>query len=178
MLLNATSYIIETSQLAINEQGWRNHFGKSSALNNNILPTDVMNETRTTAVGDIVDCYRNLHRADCFSIRQRHGEFKNKVSGYAQSVIIKHPQFIVSEASRQRVLREKSRNVHAFVRGEFTDAYMCPLELSKLNNVIRVSYSPYLGGTFFQKDTGFAITQEDNRLYAVLCGSDVFLTDF
>lgn len=63
-------------------------------------------ETRTTEVGEGILVYRNLNKPSFFSIKQTKGKYK--VSGYANSIVIKNPDFKISEASRQRVLERKS----------------------------------------------------------------------
>lgn len=142
-------------------------------------------QSRHTAVGDRVDCYRNLNKPTLFSIKQRDGEMKGKVSGYARAIILRNPDLVVSEKSRQRVLSEKSRNVHSFVRAEFVDAYGGDVILSKLGSYVRVSYSPYVAGNFFTllRNAQGEIIKESIKpffsvggyKYAIVNGSDVFL---
>jgi hypothetical protein len=60
------------------------------------------------------------------------------------------PLFKVSEAGRQRVLREKRKNVHAFVEGIIGD----PMNLPDPADLQRVSYNPYKAGTFVLRDSG------------------------
>lgn len=58
-------------------------------------------------------------------------------------------KFIVSEAGRQRVLKEKRKNVHAFVIGELVDddgAFGQDADGKDLP--VRVTYNPYVAGTF------------------------------
>ena len=62
-----------------------------------------------------VDVYYNLHKKT-FSIR-----CNGKVIAHRDKVTIKNPQYIVGEKGKQRVRREKSKNVHAFVRGTLMD---------------------------------------------------------
>ena len=81
------------------------------------------NNGRFTKVDDQVDCYRNLNKANMFSIKARQGEFKGLVSGYARSVVIENPSFVVGEKARQRILSEQVRNVHSYVRGAFVAAF-------------------------------------------------------
>jgi hypothetical protein len=64
-----------------------------------------------------VEVYWNLHR-NLFSIRALSGPMKGRVIGHAHKVILEDVAFVVREAGRQRVLREKRKNVHAFVRSE------------------------------------------------------------
>lgn len=62
----------------------------------------------------MTDIYWNSHKG-LFSVRE-----KGKVIGHAERVLIDEPQFVVSEAGRQRVLASGQKNVHAFVRGRAT----------------------------------------------------------
>lgn len=142
---------------------------------------------RVTKVGDKVDVYRNLNRHELFSIKQREGALKGRVSGYAQSVVIKHPTFAIGEKSRQSILVKQSRNVHAYVRGQFVDGVSGDLRLDKLSSFLRVSYSPYVCGTFYslERDSeGKLITSSispftapEKYLYAIVNGADVILTN-
>lgn len=63
--------------------------------------------------GRKVRIYFNLHRKT-WSIKDKK---TNRVIGYADFIPMKDCKFIVSEAGRQRVLREKKKNVHAYVDG-------------------------------------------------------------
>lgn len=63
-----------------------------------------------------VDVYRNLHNG-MYSIKARSGNFKGLVVAHANQVWLDDVEFVVSEAGRARVLREKKKYVHAFVRG-------------------------------------------------------------
>lgn len=138
---------------------------------------------RVTAHGDLIDCYRNLNRANMFSIRLRTGTFKGLVSGHARAVVVRDPVFIIGEKSRQRVVAEQSRNVHAYVRGSFEDAY--DGDLMSTEGLIRVSYSPYVAGHFFTlerdaqgkviPETIHPLDQQIKFRYAILNGKDVFL---
>lgn len=64
-----------------------------------------------------VRVYYNLNRA-VWSIKAMEGEFKGKVIGYADSVVLSDAHTVVSEAGRQRVLRERRKNVHAYIDGQ------------------------------------------------------------
>ena len=63
-----------------------------------------------------VDVYRNLHNG-MYSIKSREGKFKGLVVAHAKQVWLDNVEFVVSDAGRARVLREKKKYVHAFVRG-------------------------------------------------------------
>ena len=88
-----------------------------------------------------VEVYFNLHKR-VFSIRScRTG----RVIQHAKHVHIVNPKFVVREGGRQRVLRERKKNVHAFVRGEIT--YFDDFDPDYLDYTL-VSYNPYKFDTF------------------------------
>lgn len=64
----------------------------------------------------LVDVYRNLHNG-LYSIKARSGNFKGLVVAHARQVWLDDVEFVVSEAGRARVLHERKKYVHAFVRG-------------------------------------------------------------
>lgn len=65
--------------------------------------------------GRMVEVYYNRHKS-LWSIRHR-----DKVRCYSETVYLRDCEFIVNEKGRQRVINEKKRNVHAFVRGYVID---------------------------------------------------------
>lgn len=90
--------------------------------------------------------YWNLHK-QCWSLKALSGPCRGRVVGHANSVELRQCHFKVSEAGRQRVLREKRKNVHAGVVGELvaTDA---PVSLDG----VPVTYNPYRVGHFESAD--------------------------
>ena len=62
-----------------------------------------------------VQVYYNLHKR-CLSIRHR-----GKVIKHAKSVILRDASFRVQPAGRERVLKQKRKNVHAYVAGELVE---------------------------------------------------------
>ena len=92
-----------------------------------------------------VEIYYNLHK-HCLSVRN-----KGKVIAHVPSVLVKDASFVVQPAGRAKVLREKKKNVHAFVRGmnclddSFTPALdgLTPVE---------VTYNPYKYNSFVRRD--------------------------
>jgi hypothetical protein len=62
------------------------------------------------------DVYFNLHKK-VYSIRGRSGFYKGRVRYHAKALEITYPTFVVQPAGRAKVLKEKRKNVHAFVRG-------------------------------------------------------------
>lgn len=77
-----------------------------SVLVNDAFATDIKSDTRLCHRGDKIDVYRNLNIKDMMSCKQRQGQWKGKVTGYAKAFVLVDFEFVISEASRQRVLRE------------------------------------------------------------------------
>lgn len=96
-----------------------------------------------------VDVYWNLHKK-CFSVRDRK---TRRVVAHKQHVLVYDPLFVVSEAGRQRVLREQRKNVHAFIRGtsDLHDYYETLVSTSTLPEV---TYNPYNAPSFTLKTSG------------------------
>lgn len=97
-----------------------------------------------------VDIYFNLHKK-CLSIRH-----KGKVIAHADNAELDNVKFIVSQAGRARVLREKRKNVHAFVRGELVSyGQQLPNEPKDGN----VTYNPYKYDSFVRRVDESRISQ-------------------
>lgn len=85
--------------------------------------------------------YFNLHKR-CWSVRHN-----GKVIAHLNKVCLKDVQFKVSKAGRERVLREKRKNVHAGVFGVITSYY----EAQFFIDWHTVTYNPYKYDTFVTK---------------------------
>jgi hypothetical protein len=105
-----------------------------------------------------VAVYFNLHR-NIFSIQSREKGDYGKVIAHKDSVVIKSPKFVVRQAGREKVLRDRAKNVHAFVVGYLVD------EVDTRNPSKDITYNPYQYSTFVVKDTEQPIEQAE---YAVL----------
>lgn len=116
--------------------------------------------TTPIPVGTPVDVYWNLHK-HVFSVRSRAGETRGRVIGHADSFTLSNVQFVVNQAGRQKVLKEKRKNVHAFVRGYWAE----PESHSHfIGNLSRVKYNPYAAGHFTGYgpfDTSFPVDRSD-----------------
>ena len=91
-----------------------------------------------------VDIYFNL-RKHCLSVRS-----KGKVVSHLDSVAVNNPRFVVNAAGRARVLKEKRKNVHAFVRGEAYPVDI-PCEYFHKLTTMRwkmIKYNPYKFSSF------------------------------
>ena len=103
-----------------------------------------------------VDVYYNLHKKT-FSIR-----CKGRVIAHRDRVTIKSPEYIVGEKGRQRVLNERSKNVHAFVRGILVDDKTMRDHYGWLKPMPRsVSYNPYKSASFRDTITGEVVRKSD-----------------
>ncbi len=117
-----------------------------------------------------VSVYRNLIKG-CWSVRDK----SRKVIGHLDVVHIKNATFSVSEKGRQRVLRVRQKNVHAFVKGELMEVYVKTgyfkthisngfldrfLAEAKADGDFgeELSYDPYVQGYFFRVRDGSKVT--------------------
>ena len=93
-----------------------------------------------------IEVYRNLHK-DCWSVRQ-----KGIVRFHCNLIKMHICEFIVQPAGRAKVLREKKKNVHAFIRGYlWEDKHHDTLaKLDQKNCFIwdDIHYNPYKADTF------------------------------
>ena len=92
-----------------------------------------------------VEVYRNLHK-QCWSVRQ-----KGIVKYHTNYVFLRDVDFKVSQVGRERVVREKKKNVHAVVRGVLAKPTSMPLELDPKYK--SVYYNPYKYSSFVDRDT-------------------------
>lgn len=97
-------------------------------------------------IGTPVDLYWNLHR-DVFSVHSRRREDYGLVIAHVDSFTVSDVEFVVRESGRQKVLRERRKNVHAFVRGLWAEQGS---HEQFTGNIWRVKYSPYSGDSFMR----------------------------
>lgn len=100
-----------------------------------------------------VEVYRNL-RHNCLSIRRQ-----GIVLGHAQAVQLQNVRFVVQPAGRQKVLRERQKNVHAFARGKLLGATNDLPE--GLNRLVRVSYNPFKHSSFYRVTDELPVTSAE-----------------
>ena len=96
-------------------------------------------------IGKTVRVYRNL-RNGLMSVQAKvNGSWI--VVGHVNSLKLQNVTFKVSQAGRERVIREKRKNVHAFVHGTL-------LEIETVNTLpVAVKYNPYKYSSFVINDT-------------------------
>lgn len=85
---------------------------------------------------------RNLKRRQ-YSLREG-----KKVVGYADTLVLTDCHFEVNQVIRNRVLRNKQKEVHAFVVGEKGEDKPLP------SDAVEVTYNPYWMSCFYRKDNG------------------------
>lgn len=112
--------------------------------------------------GQTVQVYWNVRRK-IWSVRVR-----GKVLLHTAHCTILNPRFKVSEAGRQRVLRERCKNVHAYIEGEVYPPGMIA------ESGRRVSYNPYKGPSFYLVGSNEAVLK---GRWAILQENAVVTTD-
>ena len=90
--------------------------------------------------------YYNLHKK-LFSVKALEGPNKGRVIAHRTELNLGNVTFKVSEAGRQRVLREQRKNVHAGVVGEWYGT------VQPMDNGTPVTYNPYRFTSFVVADT-------------------------
>jgi len=106
-----------------------------------------------------VRVYFNLHKKLLSVQTKVNGRWK--VIKHTDSISLADVKFKVSEAGRQRVLREKRKNVHAFIEG---------MEIAELTEQIaqKVTYNPYKYEKFTNGEKYI-----DKAEYAVIIGRTI-----
>lgn len=97
--------------------------------------------------------YFNLHKK-CFSVKALEGPNKGRVIDHRDVVHLSDAVGRVSKAGRERVLREKRKNVHAGMVGQLIDcAWPDEAEPGTLWDGTVVTYNPYKYSSFVDKQT-------------------------
>ncbi len=98
-----------------------------------------------------VKAYWNLHK-EVWSLVACDGPDKGLVLGHCPRLGLLSAKFTVLESGRQRVIREKKKNVHAYAVGKLLSAPDCHL---KIQFPVRpLSYNPYKAGHFVVRASG------------------------
>lgn len=107
---------------------------------------------RNVVPGQSVQVYRNLKYKNepVYSIRSVN---TGLVLGHATTLLLSRCVFVVSQAGRKRVLREKRKNVHAWVEGCFGIIHAGDDKI--FNDGVKVTYNPY-------KDIAFKYGEDVN----------------
>jgi hypothetical protein len=97
-----------------------------------------------------VYCYFNLHKK-VFSLKNHKTKL---VECHATTVRLDDCIFKVSQAGRQRVLKEKRKNVHAGVQGMLRGRDFSVSVKALEENFVELTYNPYKYDSFVIKATG------------------------
>lgn len=96
----------------------------------------------------MIRVYKNLHK-NCYSIQQKINNTW-KVIEYSNEIILENCSFKIYENGRQKVIKEKRKNVHAFICGEKLNLNSKQINI---NNLVTISYNPYYSDSFYIKDS-------------------------
>lgn len=98
-----------------------------------------------------VEVYFNLHKK-LFSVRDCK---TGRVFAHSKYVTLRNPKFVVRQAGRNKVLQERKKNVHAFVRGELEDLFNTGLDdlVECVTQGKAVTYNPYKYASFVYADS-------------------------
>jgi len=113
------------------------------------IERDASTNLRMNVFNKNVEVYYNL-RKKCLSVRKR-----GLVIDHVRSILLKNAEFVVQPAGRKRVLKEKRKNVHAYVRGERVAV------ASFDGKSERITYNPYKNKSFVSVETGKPVYKKD-----------------
>ena len=103
-----------------------------------------------------VEIYKNLHNG-LFSVRQN-----GLVVAHVESIVLSYPRIKINESGRQKVIRDKAKNVHAFITG-FPN---CVNKCFTIDDKHAITYNPYKYKTFVYKDSLHDVRPtNDNKIY-------------
>lgn len=105
-----------------------------------------------------VRLYRNLKIRDqrAWSLMAMEGPRKGLVIDVVDGAVLERATFVVKESGRQRVIRDKQKNVHAFVDGEIVESFPLKSMRGALDGGegadVRITYDPYTMRSFMRTD--------------------------
>lgn len=122
--------------------------------------------------------YFNLHKK-CLSVKALEGESKGRVIAHADSVELVNATFKVSQAGRQRVLRERRKNVHAGVVGTMTNlpAHCSTIQIAEAFYT-PVKYNPYRFDSFVTAVNESPVTTAHRVVVASINGRGAIYANF
>ena len=97
-----------------------------------------------------VQVYYNLHKK-CLSVRH-----KGIVIAHTREIVLTDAKFHVQPAGREKVLREKRKNVHAYVSGKLKESFKDIWTAKQ-----RVTYNPYKNKTFVDKSNNQIVSSAE-----------------
>lgn len=117
----------------------------------------------------IVQIYKNIHKTrsagqSIYSIRDKKSGL---VIGHTDKIELKNCVFKISEAGRQRVIKNKRKEVHCVIEGELCNKFKI-----KHSKSTQIYYNPYKFERFVNCKTGKYI---DGAERVLLCDIGVFI---
>lgn len=130
----------------------------------------------------ITRVYKNLHR-DCYSVLTKRRDCDDEplrwlLYKHCNNLILANCRFHVREGGRQRVIKQRKKNVHAFIEGEikalnvsiyslFGENYREEIDKKIAEGTIRkISYNPYDNSSFVDAD-GNPVYYADRVIFTV-----------
>lgn len=98
-------------------------------------------------------------------MRSREKASYGRVVNHVDFILLKNCTFVVGKAGRKRVLKDKRKNVHAYVRGEILHNPCWEGSSSRA-----VTYNPYKYDSFVYVDTEQTVSKAD---YVVINGKTI-----
>lgn len=112
-------------------------------------------KNRSINITKKVMVYKNLHNG-MLSVKQ-----DGLVVAHVEAITLSPAMFKVNESGRQRVIKEKKKNVHAYVVG-YVDDINVTLDV---NDSTPVSYNPYKFSYFYEKTTQKPVSQLGHNVH-------------
>ena len=109
-----------------------------------------------------VKVYFNLHNKT-FSVASGQGSNYGKVLFYSNNIILDNVRFSVGEKGRDKVLKSKRKNVHAFCYGTLSKKNINDITVHQA-----VSYNPYTAGYFYYINNNKKIDNCDHLIMSVI----------
>ena len=118
------------------------------------MKKDYLN-SKSLADGTEVKMFRNITK-DTNSVQMyvpnSEGKKRWITVGYINEARLDNAQFIVQEKTRQKVVAEKKKYVHAFVKGNWRSSWTLGKGHSRSSDVDQVTYNPYKNKYFKTTD--------------------------
>lgn len=117
---------------------------------------------RSLEVEQKIKVYRNLRQGGFSVLDAKTG----LVVGHADTITIVNAKFNVNEKGRQKVLKEKCKNVHAYISGTYFPNYRVKSEGEE------IFYDPYKTAYFIYADSGESVF---DATYVICTKNKVFV---
>ncbi|WP_051317060.1 hypothetical protein [Ectobacillus panaciterrae] len=114
--------------------------------------TNPLLNNRELQINQRVQVYRNI-RKKLFSVLDKK---TRRLIAHRETLVLSNVEFKISKAGQERVRRDKQKNVHAYVVGNYVGHQVVNIENYKL-----VYYNPYVTDTFVTVDNNNPILKAE-----------------